>query len=41
VPRVSFTDIAEPTERSESAALREGVVAARGRLHTPTPPRFA
>jgi len=29
VPRVSFTDIAEHTERSESTALREGVVAAR------------
>jgi magnesium chelatase family protein len=29
VPRVSFTDIAEPTDRSESAVLRDGVVAAR------------
>jgi magnesium chelatase family protein len=29
VPRVSFTDIAEPTERGESATLREVVVAAR------------
>jgi magnesium chelatase family protein len=30
VPRVSFADIAEPTERGESAQLREAVVAARG-----------
>jgi magnesium chelatase family protein len=29
VPRVSFADIAEPTEPSESAKLREAVVAAR------------
>ena len=29
VPRVSFTDIAEPEERGESAALRETIVAAR------------
>jgi magnesium chelatase family protein len=29
VPRVSFGDITEPAERSESAALRENVVAAR------------
>ncbi len=29
VPRVSFTDITEPTEGSESAVLRERVVAAR------------
>jgi magnesium chelatase family protein len=29
VPRVSFADIAEPSERSESALLRESVVAAR------------
>jgi len=29
VPRVPFTDIAEPTETSESAALRAAVVAAR------------
>jgi magnesium chelatase family protein len=29
VPRVSFADIAEPAERSESAQLRETVVAAR------------
>jgi len=29
VPRVSFADIAEPTERGESAQLRETVVAAR------------
>jgi magnesium chelatase family protein len=29
VPRVSFADIAEPAERSESAQLRESVVAAR------------
>ena len=29
VPRVSFADIAEPAERSESAVLRESVVAAR------------
>jgi magnesium chelatase family protein len=29
VPRVSFADIAEPAERSESAHLREAVVAAR------------
>jgi magnesium chelatase family protein len=29
VPRVSFADIAEPTEPSESAKLREAVIAAR------------
>jgi magnesium chelatase family protein len=29
VPRVSFTDIAEPTERGESATLRDVVMAAR------------
>ena len=29
MPRVSFTDITEPTEGSESAVLRERVVAAR------------
>jgi magnesium chelatase family protein len=46
VPRVSFADIAEPTERGESAMLREAAVAARaiqlergGRLNARLDPR--